>query len=124
MQPFEQLEQEWARFNDLDPAGMVACSSGTSALHLACESMDLPLGSNVICPDFTMIACPRAISLAGMIPVFVDCDDKLLLDHVLVAEHTADRRQDVLDDTGGHFIENDPREPIKAMSVFGQSSLR
>lgn len=28
MQPFETLEHEWARFNDLDPASMVACSCG------------------------------------------------------------------------------------------------
>jgi UDP-2-acetamido-2-deoxy-ribo-hexuluronate aminotransferase len=27
-----------------------------------------------------MIACPRAVTLAGMVPVFVDCDEQLLLD--------------------------------------------
>lgn len=80
LQPFEQLEQDWARWNDLDPAGMVVCSSGTSALHLACEALQLTPGSKVICPDLTMIACPRSITLAGLEPVFVDCGDDLLMD--------------------------------------------
>lgn len=80
MQPFEQLESEWAKFNDLDPAGMVACSSGTAALHLALEALQLPLGSEVLVPDFSMIACPRAVTLAGLTPVFVDCDDTLNMD--------------------------------------------
>lgn len=79
MQPFERLEHEWARFNDLDPAGMVACSSGTAALHLALEAFQLPSYSEVIVPDFTMVACPRAVAMAGLRPVFVDCDDRLCL---------------------------------------------
>ncbi len=77
MQPFEQLEKDWAAYNDLDPAGMVACSSGTAALHLALEAMQLPQGSQVIVPDLTMIAVPRAVTMAGLTPVFVDCDDTL-----------------------------------------------
>ncbi len=80
MQPFEQLEVEWAKFNDLDPAGMVACASGTAALHLALEAMELPKGSEVITGDFNMIAVPRAIAAAGLTPVFVDCNDFLNLD--------------------------------------------
>jgi perosamine synthetase len=80
MQPFEQLEVEWAKFNDLDPAGMVACSSGTAALHLAFEALPIPKGSNVAVPDYTMIACPRAVTMAGLDPYFFDCDKRLLLD--------------------------------------------
>lgn len=75
MQAYERLEQRWAEFNKLDPAGMVACSSGTAALVLAFEALKLPQGSEVICPDFNMIACPRAIAMAGLTPVFVDCGD-------------------------------------------------
>lgn len=80
MQAFEKLEIEWATFNELDPKGMVACSSGTAALHLALESLRLPQGSQVIVPDYTMIACPRAVTMAGLVPVFVDCDDDLNAD--------------------------------------------
>lgn len=39
----------------------------------------------MIVPDFTMIACARAVSLAGLTPVFVDCGEDLLMDLDLVS---------------------------------------
>jgi perosamine synthetase len=75
VEPYQELEQQWARWNSLDPAGMVVCSSGTAALHLALEAMQLSAGSKVIVPDFTMIACARAVTLAGLEPVLVDCTE-------------------------------------------------
>ena len=79
-QSYQLLEQEWAEFNELDPAGMVACSSGTAALHLAYAANDqLRKGDVAIVPDFTMVACPRAVSLAGLTPVFASaCEYDLL----------------------------------------------
>lgn len=77
MEAYQVLERRWAEFNDLDPEGMVACSSGTAALHLALEAFRLPPGSEVIVPNFTMVACPRAVVMAGLTPVFVDCDESL-----------------------------------------------
>lgn len=85
LQPYEQLEQEWGRFNGLDPTGMVACASGTAALHLALEALQLPPRSEVLVPDFNMIAVPRAVTLAGLTPVFVDChSEDLLIDENLL----------------------------------------
>ena len=85
MEAYQRLEVEWSKFNDLDPAGMVACSSGTAALHLALEAMEITPESEVIVPDFTMIACPRAVVMAGLRPVFVDCRHQdLLMDLDLV----------------------------------------
>jgi len=84
VEAYQELEQRWAEFNSLNPAGMVACASGTAALHLAFEAFQLPSYSEVICPDFTMVACPRAIVLAGLTPVFVDCGDDLNLDLALI----------------------------------------
>jgi dTDP-4-amino-4,6-dideoxygalactose transaminase len=82
------LEVEWAKFNDLDPAGMVACSSGTAALHLAFEALPIPKRSTVAVPDYTMIACPRAVTMAGLKPVFIDCKkDTLLLRGWANSEH-------------------------------------
>ena len=80
MEPYQELERTWAQFHGLDPAGMVACSSGTAALHLALECLDVPQGASVLVPDFTMIACPRAVSMAGLVPILVDCDDRMLID--------------------------------------------
>jgi dTDP-4-amino-4,6-dideoxygalactose transaminase len=34
----------------------------------------------VIIPEFTFISCARAVTLAGLIPVSIDCGDDLLLD--------------------------------------------
>lgn len=80
MQPFEQLEKEFAEFVGVPPENMVLCSSGTAALHLSLEAFQLPLGISVVMSEFAMIACPRAVTLAGMTPVFVDCGDDLLID--------------------------------------------
>lgn len=77
MQQFEKLEQELAAWIGLGgPEHVVCCSSGTAALHLALEAFELPKESQVICPTFTMIACARAITLAGFEPVFVDCSER------------------------------------------------
>ena len=84
MQPHQLLELEFADFLGLDGRRMVACNSGTAALHLALESLPLAPGSQVIVPNYTMIACARAVSLAGHEPVFVDCDEHGLIDPVEV----------------------------------------
>lgn len=84
MEAYQRLEIEWAEWNNLDPKGMVACSSGCAALLLALEALRLPPGSEVVTGDFNMIAVPRAIAAAGHLPVFVDCDERLLIDPLLV----------------------------------------
>lgn len=80
MEPFEELEQRWAKWNKLDPRGMVSCSSGTAALHLALECFNLPADSEGITSDLNMVAVPRAIRMANLRPTFVDCDSNLLMD--------------------------------------------
>ena len=83
MQPFEQLEHEFGVW--LGNPNCVAVSSGTSALHLACEVLCIEEGllpSNeheIAMPDMTMVACPRAAAMAGLVPVFYDCHDNLLM---------------------------------------------
>jgi perosamine synthetase len=72
-----KLEEEFTVFCGLRA---VACSSGTAALHLALEALQLPPGSEVLVPDYTMAACARAVVLAGLKPVLVDCDNDLLMD--------------------------------------------
>ena len=100
LSPHEQLESELGAFvssNTLHPnPNVVACSSGTAALHLAFESLALPPGGEVILCDFNMIACPRAVALSGLVPVFVDCGDDLLLDTDLLNVALTDRTVAVL----------------------------
>lgn len=76
---YEQLEDAFAEKYDTHK-GAVACSSGSSALLLALQALRLPPGSEVIVPTFTMVACARAVRLAGLIPVFVDSDNDGLMD--------------------------------------------
>ena len=95
IQPHERLEERlasWVGEPWDDPTRWVACSSGTAALHLAIESLGLPPESTVLVPDFTMVAVPRSVVLAGLRPFFVDCGPDLNLDadllpHVDVSRH-------------------------------------
>jgi len=86
MESYQRLERAFAEWNNLDPVGMVACSSGSSALHLALESLRLPNGCEVLTSDFNMIAVPRACTLAGLTPVLVDCTDDLLISTELMVQ--------------------------------------
>jgi perosamine synthetase len=94
-QPFEQLEAALADWTGCPH--VACCSSGTAALHLAVESL-LPFRSEVISCDFNMVAVPRAIALANMTPVFVDCGDDLLIDvdRLDEAASTCDRARAVI----------------------------
>ena len=57
--------------------------SCTSALELACM-MILEPGDEVIMPSWTFPSCANAVILRGAVPVFVDVDQNLNLDPVLV----------------------------------------
>lgn len=55
---------------------VIAVSSGTAALHLACEAIKRfrPEKNEVIVPSITYVACFQAIKCAGLIPVPCDID--------------------------------------------------
>ena len=52
----------------------IACTSGTSALHLALATMDLGPGDEIIIPTFTMIATMNAVTYMGARPVLADSE--------------------------------------------------
>lgn len=79
MEAYERLENEFGDFVNMRQGEMVACSSGTAALHLALEALELPQDSKCLMSDYNMIACPRAATLAGLQPIFVDCNEDDLL---------------------------------------------
>lgn len=78
LEPYVQLEKKFGEW--IGNPYTVACSSGTAALHLALESLELPQGSVVLVPDYTMVACARAVVLAGHYPWFLDCKPDLTVD--------------------------------------------
>ncbi|HBF11747.1 DegT/DnrJ/EryC1/StrS family aminotransferase [Thermotoga neapolitana] len=53
-------------------------SSGTAALHLILESLDVKEGDIVLVPSFTFIASVNVILMKKAIPVFVDVDRRTL----------------------------------------------
>ena len=80
MEPYQELERDFGE--TIGNENCVAVSSGTAALHLSFETLK-KRGWNdrarVIVPDFTMVACARAVTMANMVPAFVDCNDNLLM---------------------------------------------
>ncbi len=59
----------------------VAVNSGTSALDIAVQSLNLPEGSNIITTPFTFVATSNAIIYNGLKPVFADiCGDTFNID--------------------------------------------
>lgn len=86
MEPYEELEKRFGEWSGCNNPNTVAVASGTAALHVALEALDLPQGSEIIIPDFTMVACARAAIMAGLRPVFVDCGNDLNLDPLLLKD--------------------------------------
>lgn len=52
----------------------IATHCCTLALHLACETIGLKKGDEVICTDFSWVATAHSIAYTGATPVFVDID--------------------------------------------------
>jgi len=66
------FEKKFADYRKVSNFLMV--DNATNGLFLACKLLNLDLGSEVILPSFTCIACAQAIKMAGLVPVFCDVD--------------------------------------------------
>ncbi|OGN01560.1 MAG: aminotransferase [Candidatus Yanofskybacteria bacterium RIFCSPLOWO2_12_FULL_43_11b] len=61
-------------------------SNGTISLFLALKALGIKDGDEVIVPDYTMIATPNTVVMAGARPVFVDVDETFCLNPDLVSK--------------------------------------
>ena len=68
----ERFEREFAAACGTTHA--LACSSGTTALHLALAGLGVGPGDEVIVPATTFVATANAVRFCGGTPVFVDID--------------------------------------------------
>lgn len=94
----------------------VACSSGTTALHLALAAAGVEEGDEVILPAFTMVATANAVMYLGATPVLVDSEpDTGNLDVEEVEAVIASRTRALLPvHVYGHPVEADGLEALAA----------
>lgn len=104
----ERFENAWA--DRCDRAQGVAVSNGTTALQLAVAALDLPAGSEIVMPSFTIISCALAAIYNDLVPVFVDCDPHTwCMDPGAVEAAITDRTAAVmLVHIYGHPVDADP----------------
>jgi pyridoxal phosphate-dependent aminotransferase EpsN len=68
----DSFEQELASY--VGTKGAAAVSSGTAAIHLALQILNVRRGDTVFCSSFTFIASANPILYLGAEPVFIDSD--------------------------------------------------
>lgn len=66
----KSFETHFAKFIGIKHA--FAVSSCTSALHLACQVLDIEVGDEIILPSLTFVATANAIYYTGARPIFAD----------------------------------------------------
>lgn len=71
-----ELRRQWANYIGVRYA--LPCASGTAALTIALEAMDLGPGDEVIVPGMTWVAVPKAVYNLGATPILVDIDPETL----------------------------------------------
>ncbi len=88
----------------------VACSNGTTALHLVLATLGIGAGDEVVIPTFTMIATANAVRYTGATPVLVDSERETWNLDVTQLERaiTPRTRGILLIHTYGHPVDMDP----------------
>jgi len=88
----------------------IAVSNGTAALETAVHALDLPPGSELILPTFTLISCVAGALRGGLVPVFVDADPQTWCMDVaqIEAKITEKTRAIMVVHIYGHPVDMDP----------------
>ena len=75
----------------------IACSSGTSAVHMAVAALQLPLGGEVITSAITDMGSLTGVMYQGLVPVFADVDPETLnMTPAAVRERITEKTQAIL----------------------------
>lgn len=74
----KEFEEKFAEYIGMKYA--VTTTSGTTALHLALESLNLPRGSKVLVPALSFIATANVVLYAGLKIGFIDVDENYCMD--------------------------------------------
>ncbi|QLG46712.1 DegT/DnrJ/EryC1/StrS family aminotransferase [Costertonia aggregata] len=85
------FENAIATYIDND-VNVAALSSGTAAIHLALELLDVSHGDEVLCQSFTFSASANPILYLGAVPIFIDSEkDTWNISPVLLEKAILDR---------------------------------
>lgn len=68
----DAFEQAMCRYLQIEHAA--ALSSGTAAIHLALNILNVGYGDIVLCSDLTFAATANPIRYVGATPIFIDCE--------------------------------------------------
>ncbi len=98
---------------------VVLCVNGTSALHLALRVAGVAPGDEVLIPSLTFVATANAVSYAGAVPHFVECEEghfgvDVAKVEIYLTEHTEPRGGDLYNRGTGRRI-----KALVPMHVFG-----
>lgn len=104
----DKFEHQWANYCNRKHG--VAVSNGTTALELAVKALNLPPGSEVIMPTFTIISCALAVIRNQLKPVYIDSDPTTWGMNVKQIEEklTKDTRAIMVVHIYGHPVDMDP----------------
>lgn len=94
MAAYEELEAAFSAY--IGVGHTVTTNTGTAALHLAIEGRHYPPGSEIIVPEFSMVATSYAVWYARCTPVFVDCRDDMNIDSKLIEAKISRRTRAIL----------------------------
>lgn len=72
----DRFEQMVAEFTGVKKA--IACVNGTAALQICLKLAGVEAGDEVLMPALTFIATANAVSYAGAVPHFIDCEESTL----------------------------------------------
>jgi UDP-2-acetamido-2-deoxy-ribo-hexuluronate aminotransferase len=107
-------------------APAVGVSSGTSALLLAYESLQLKPGDKIIIPSFTFISTPEMASKLGLEIVWVDCNmDNYTIDiEDLAKKYSTDIKAVVGVDIFGHTCDWDSVKKVTGDTAIIQDAAQ
>jgi UDP-4-amino-4,6-dideoxy-N-acetyl-beta-L-altrosamine transaminase len=74
----------------------IAVSNGTAALHLACITLNLKEGDEVICTPMTFVASINCVIYCGATPIFVDIDESGLMDASLIEDKITNKTKAII----------------------------
>lgn len=82
----KQLEQNFGKYFECDPEGIIAVNSGTDALALALATSGLKPGDQVLTVSNSFLSSTSVLLHLRLVPVFVDIGADLMVDYEKIEE--------------------------------------